>query len=297
MQPALDWGTGVVLWFQQFSPTLDLPFRGLTFLGGEVFFLLLLPALYWSVDRRLGARLIVLFLISAYLNAAAKTLAAQPRPFDYDSRVKALVHAGSGGFPSGHTQHTAVVWGYLCASIRRPAVCVLAAVLMVLVPLSRVYLGVHFPTDLLGGYLLGGLLLWLYLRLEPSLEAWFRRRGAAFQAGTAVTVSAALMLAAPAGAPWAMSVGGALCGMGTGFVLERRLVGFKTAAGTGRRLVRVVTGLSVLVLLWSGLRLGFDGLHPEALFRWVRYAAVGMWGALGAPWLFCAVGLAERERS
>lgn len=299
MQPALDWGTGVILWLQQFSPALDLPFRGLTFLGGEGFFLVLLPAIYWCVDRRLGARLILLFLLSAYLNAAAKVLAAQPRPFAYDSRVKALVHAASGGLPSGHTQHTTVVWGYLwaSASVRRAFVAVPAAALMVLVPLSRVYLGVHFPTDLLGGYLLGGLLLWVYVRLEPSMEAWFRLRGPIFQGAAAAAVSAALTLAAPSGDPWAMSVAGALWGMGTGFVVERRLVGFGTAGSAGRRLMRFVTGVAVVMLLWSGLRAGFDGLQPETVFRWLRYAALGLWGALGAPWLFCAAGLAERERA
>ncbi|MBC8446155.1 MAG: hypothetical protein H8D78_00245, partial [Chloroflexi bacterium] len=51
MESILDWGINVILWFQQFSPTLDLPFKVLTFMGEEEFFLLLLPLVYWCLDR------------------------------------------------------------------------------------------------------------------------------------------------------------------------------------------------------------------------------------------------------
>ena len=83
MEGILNWGIEVVLWFQQFSPTLDLPFKALTFMGDEAFYLLLMPLVYWSIDRRTGARLIILLLSSVYLNAVAKVIADQPRPFNY----------------------------------------------------------------------------------------------------------------------------------------------------------------------------------------------------------------------
>ena len=170
MEPILDWGIEVVLWFQQFSPALDLPFKLLTFMGQEEFFLLLLPLLYWCLDRRTGARLVVLFLFSSYLNAVIKILGAQPRPLDYaPDRVQPLWEQGGYGFPSNHTQSAVVVWGYLAAQFRRTWLWVVAGLLMVLIPLSRVYLGVHFPTDLLGGYVLGAIVLLLYLRLEPRV--------------------------------------------------------------------------------------------------------------------------------
>ncbi len=83
----LDWGIQVVLWCQQFSPTLDLPFVILTFLGDEKFFLPLLALLYWCVDRRMGARLGLLLVLSSCVNALAKDLFEQPQPFAYDARV------------------------------------------------------------------------------------------------------------------------------------------------------------------------------------------------------------------
>ena len=177
MKPVLGWGIEVVLWFQQFSPALDLPFKSLTFLGNLEFFLICMPLIYWCLDRRLGARLLILFLISAYINSVAKVIADQPRPFQYDSRVKALVPASGGGLPSGHTQSAVVVWGYLALQVRRPMLWILAGFLMIAIPVSRLYLGVHFPTDLLGGYILGILLLVLYLQFVLKVEAWLIQKG------------------------------------------------------------------------------------------------------------------------
>ena len=119
MENILEWGIEVVCWFQQFSPKLDLPFIIFTFLGEEIFFLLLLPLMYWCVDRHIGARLAIIFLFSAYLNAFAKMLASQPRPFLYDDRVLKLFHAEGGGFPSGHTQNAVVVWGYMSNAFKK----------------------------------------------------------------------------------------------------------------------------------------------------------------------------------
>ena len=172
MEPLLNWGVQVILWLQGGSPLLDLPFIAITNLGSEEFLLVVMAFVFWCVDRRAGARLAALILISAWLNAVAKEIALQPRPFEWDQQVRMIFPATGGGLPSGHTQGTVVLWGYLALAFRRRWLSILAAILMLLVPLSRLYLGAHFPTDLLGGYLLGALILLAYLRLEPpSSEA------------------------------------------------------------------------------------------------------------------------------
>jgi undecaprenyl-diphosphatase len=140
-QASLD----LIRWLQQFSPALDPLFHGFTFLGDELFFLVFLPLIYWSIDRRVGARLVVLFLCSTYLSDLLKLWADQPRPFEVDPQVRALVDIDTGGFPSAHTQNTLVVWGYLAFIFRRRWLWWLTALFLILVPLSRLYLGVQFP--------------------------------------------------------------------------------------------------------------------------------------------------------
>jgi membrane-associated phospholipid phosphatase len=292
MQSILDWGVNVVLWFQQFHPVLDLPFKGFTLLGEEEFFMLLLPLVYWCLDRRTGARLAVVFLFSAWSNAVAKVLAAQPRPFQYDSRVLQLFDVTGGGLPSGHTQNTVVIWGYLAAQFRRPWLWIVAAALMIFVPLSRIYLGLHFPTDLLGGYILGAGLLLIYLKLEPVVEAWLARRRLAWQIGLAVLVPALLLLIFPTSDESAVTGAAMLLGMGVGIPLERRRVGFEAAGPWPKRLLRLALGVAVLFALRFGLKAAFDGLDPEPVFRFVRYSIIGLFAALIAPWAFVRMRLA-----
>ena len=172
MDSILEQGIPVILWLQRFSPGLDGLFAVITFLGNMEFFLIFLPLVYWCIDRRTGVRLAVVFLVSAYVNFGAKALAGMPRPFQFDARVRSIVHASGNGFPSGHTQGAVVLWGFLAATYRRFWLWILAAALMVAIPLSRLYLGVHFPIDLLGGYLIGGTILGLYLWIEPRVASW-----------------------------------------------------------------------------------------------------------------------------
>jgi membrane-associated phospholipid phosphatase len=295
VQPFLDWGVDVIRWFQQFSPILDLPFKSLTFLGNLEFFLIFMPLIYWCIDRRMGARLLVLFLISAYVNAISKVVAGQPRPFQYDSRVQQLVHATGGGLPSGHTQGTVVVWGYLASQIRSGRLWIIAGFLMIAIPISRLYLGVHFPTDLFGGYFLGSVLLILYLRFVLKVETWLVAKGVIWQTAAAVILPILLFWFSPQGSRYALSACGALLGFLPGIALERRWIRFRSGGRFWQRSLRFVVGLIVLLGIWLGLRFAFSGLEPVSLFRVVRYACVGLWGALGAPWLFVRLRLAKTK--
>jgi membrane-associated phospholipid phosphatase len=292
MPDVLNWGIKVVLWWQQFSPTLDGLFRFLTFLGGHTFSLLLIFFVYWCVERRTGARLLVLFLFSGYLNSVAKALGGQLRPFDYDSRVKKLTPAGGFGLPSGHTQNTAVVWGYLALSFKNPLVRVLAGLLIVLVPLSRVYLGVHFPTDLLGGYALAVVVLTGFQKYFPALESWMSRQKLMRQVGLALGIPVLLIVMNP-GKTYGTVAAGALMGVALGIVLERRFVRFSAGGPWWKRGVRYGIGVPVLIGLWVGLRPVLASLEPRALFQMLGYILIGLWGAWGAPLVFVRLGLAE----
>lgn len=296
MENLLDWGVNVVLWFQKFSPTFDLFFKCLTFLGNEEFFLLFLPIIYWCVDRRAGARLLFLFLFSAYINSAAKVLANQPRPFNYDLRVKKIVPAGGGGFPSGHTQSAVVLWGYLAYHFRKKRIWILAGILIIGTPLSRIYLGVHFPTDIFGGYVIGVLLLFLFIKVEPLVKKWLSQRGLIWQLGMAVCVPTILIGISPEGDPSCLIAGSTLMGFATGMVLERRWVRFSAVGIWWKRVLRYLLGIAVLFGLWIGLRLGFHNLEPISLFRVIRYTLVGLWSGLGSPWIFTRLNLAETEQ-
>ena len=194
MEPILNWGIEVVLWFQKFSPALDTPFKVLTFLGDKEFYLLLMPMVYWCIHRRVGTGLFVLLLVSALLNESIKLLLDQPRPFNYDPRVIKLVHEDSGGLPSGHTQSAVVVWGYLVYRFKRLHLWMLAGFLVLAIPLSRIYLGAHFPTDLVGGYAIGAVVLFLFLRLDDPIGNWLAKKGIGLQLAVSMGLPVMLLL-------------------------------------------------------------------------------------------------------
>jgi hypothetical protein len=264
-------------------------------MGDEAFYLLFMPLVYWCIDRRTGATLFILLLVSAYLNAVAKVMVDQPRPFNYDPRVKSLGHAAGGGLPSGHTQNAVVIWGYLARQYRKTIGWMIAGFLMIGIPLSRIYLGVHFPTDLVGGYLLGALILILFIRFAPRLENWLAEKGFVRQLLLALVLPMLLIFLNSTGNTYVLSMIAALFGVSVGFVLERRYVRFSSHGLVGKRIIRYLLGIFILFGLWIGLRFAFVSLEPAGFFRFVRYSLVGLWGGLGAPWLFVRWKLAERE--
>ena len=79
-----------------------------------------------------------------------------------------------------------------------------------------------------------------------------------------------------------------------GVVLERRWVGFKTGGIWWKQIVRYLAGILILVGVWLGLKLGFQDLEPESVFRVIRYSVVGLWCSLGAPWLFVRLKIAKK---
>ena len=292
MEAIWQWGLDLIRTIQLVhGPALDALFKGITFMGDEEFFLILLPLIFWCVDFAVGARLAFAFLLSCYANAGLKDLFAHPRPFDLDPAVK-LYEAEGYGLPSGHSQSAVVVWGTIAAGFRQTWLWVVAILLMVLIGFSRIYLGVHFPTDVLGGWAVGAVFLAAYLALEPRVTAWLKQAGLAVQVVLAVAVPLALLLLHPTAdtaSPLAV-----LAGMGAGIALTRRVAPFSAAGPLWQRAVRFLVGALVLLVIYFGLKLVFPGQGEPLYFalRVVRYALVGLWAGLGAPWLFRRLRLA-----
>jgi membrane-associated phospholipid phosphatase len=302
MEGIWRWGADVIIAIQAIhTPVGDGFFNIITSLGSEEFYLLLLPLLYWCIDKRIAQRLAYLFLFSAYSNAALKDLFRHPRPFEYDPRVLKLDWVPADelgyGFPSGHSQSAITVWGYLAAWIRRRWMWALAATTVVLIAFSRMYLGVHFPTDVIGGLLIGGIWLGLFVVIEPRLARWLSRQTLGLQIGLAVVVPAALLLVYSSGD--ATAAMGTLIGLGVGIVVEDRVIRFSPGGPIWQRAARFVVGAVVILILREGLKLVFPG-EGEALyvfFRVFRYSLVGLWAALAGPWVFRRLGLVSSVKS
>jgi hypothetical protein len=242
-----------------------------------------------------------------------------PRPYWYDRRVSALSTETSFGFPSGHSQNAVVVWGSLAGGIGKAWAWIAAVVIIILISFSRVYLGVHFPVDMIGGWLIGAILLWTLMRLETPVLHWLDGQSLLIRIAVVFLVSvsliaiaafARLMLAgwelpaewienARAADPSAepinplalkgiISNAALFFGLAVGGIWIYEKGGFETRGTLWQQVLRYLVGLVGVLVLWRGLGFFFpDGetLIPFSL-RYIRYALVGVWVSGLAPLLF-----------
>jgi len=293
-------GLEVILWFQSWrTPAVETFFELITHTGTSIFFLLVLPAVYWCWDTAIGRRVVILFLLSVWFTQWLKEWWQHPRPPAISPEVQAAVDAPDFGIPSGHALVTTVLWGTIAWHVRRRWVIVSVIIYVFLVALSRMVLGVHFPQDVIAGLILGLLFLATYARLEPSLSEWFSRQGFWTQIGWVVGTSALLLVIHPFifpdksgyGLRVAMVSVGVLLGGGIGFVLEARYLRIDASGTWWKRVLRYLLGTFVLLLTFFGLDSIFDQLTPIYLFTFIQFSAIGFWVSYGAPWLFVKTGL------
>jgi len=326
MEPILNFGIQINLLFQSLGGWLKLPMELFSFLGTEQFFIVLISTLYWAVNTALGIRIGLLVMINTLIYSALKLAFHQPRPYWYDLHVQGLAEETSFGLPSGHAQNSVVVWGGIAAWIRRPWAWVIAILLILSVGTSRIYLGVHFPTDVLAGWLIGTVILVVYLALETPVKHWLSGQTTVTQILVGFLGSIALLLLSvlvrsllgnyaipqewinnalvvfpesdpinPLNINGAYSTAGVLFGLTMGVALISKRGGLNTAGPWWQRVLRVLLGLVGVVILYLGLGLVFP--HGSDFFanvlRYVRYAIVGLWVAWLAPLSFFALKLAK----
>ncbi|MFN2292457.1 MAG: phosphatase PAP2 family protein [Anaerolineae bacterium] len=303
LESLVPWGTEVLVQIQSASdPWVISLFALISALGGEPFYVILLPLVYWCLDRRMGVGLGCLSLSSAWLNSAIKYTFAIPRPSD--PRLNIQYPETSPSFLSGHAQGATVNWGYLAVRVRNTAFRVVAILLILAIGFSRMVLAVHFPQDVIAGWLVGLVLLALFVWLEPVVGRWISEQHAAVQVGLVVAVSLLMIFLHPADtkglypAEGAITPAASLMGLGIGVVMERAWVRFRADGAWGKRILRLAVGLVIVGILYAGPRLILPEEMPyglEATVRLIRYALLGWVVAFPCPWLFVRLGLAERE--
>lgn len=262
-----------------------------TFLGEETFAILLLIAVYWCWDKRLGEYLLFSLYTAMSVNGLMKDLICRPRPFLNEEfsdlryvKVKSLLvdteHLSSSwSFPSGHSQTAGSIYGSLMNG-RRAWAKIAGMVVILLVMVSRVYLGVHYPTDTIVGAVLGLLCAWVCGLLY---RRFYQHR--ILLMGAAVLLSGVMLLVSPSGdsiKTLAMGVG-AVAGMW----LEDGLVEFRSANGILGRVLRLVIGFAVIM----GIRIGLKALLPDMMWcHALRYGLMGLFGTFVWPWVFTKMG-------
>ncbi len=307
----IPWGYSILLVIESFrTGFLDLLFPIITDFGGEMGYLVILAVVYWSVSKSVGQGLAYSYLFTATLNTWLKTIWRLPRPDSaaleetlnragISDRLQPLIHESSPAFPSGHTQGAFAAWGYMAARFQRTWFWIVAAIIATLIAFSRMYIGVHFPQDILAGFVVGVIYLLLWLWIEPRVQAKLDKTSTGGRYALAVLTPLIVLLVYPVAS--AATALGALIGLGVGFVLEGETLHFKVDGLWWQRVLRGVVGMVLVFTVYFGLSALFGlfdesmGTVMELIWRIIRYGLVGFVGGWGAPWVLMQIGLLEAE--
>lgn len=290
----------LLYWFASIrTPALDAVMGLITRLGEETFFMAAALFVFWCVDKRRGYYLLAVGFTGTLLNQWLKIVCRVPRPWvrDPDFTIVDSARAGAAGysFPSGHTQSAVGLFGGVARFTRRWWLRCVCVVLLLLVCVSRMYLGVHTPADVGASFLLTAALVFL---LYPLIEStlWFPGRmyailGAMLAASLAFAAFVELFpfpadvdranLAEAVKNAWSMA--GAVGGMLVVCLFDNRVLQFPNRAPWWGQLIKLAVGLALVVLVQTALKApllalcgGHEAAHALRYFLMVLTAG-GLW--------------------
>lgn len=274
----------LLYWFESIrNPVLDVFMSLVTHLGEETFFMVGALFVFWCLDKRKGYYLLSVGFVGTLVNQWLKIVCRVPRPWVKDANFtiveSARAEATGYSFPSGHTQTAVGFFGGVARFTGLPLVRVVSIVILLLVSLSRMYLGVHTPADVGVSFLVAAVLvLVLYPLMESTL--WFPNRLYGILGGllafSLAFVAFMEFFPFPAGVDPenlahavknAYSMMGAVGGMLVVSVFDNRLLQFPNRAPWWGQAIKLVGGLVLVVLVKSLLKaplLALCGGHEAA---------------------------------
>lgn len=268
-------------------PALDTLMQLITEGGGELVFMVLAITVFWCIDKRCGYYIFTVGFFGTIINQFLKLAFRIPRPWVLDPNFTIVESARAGttgySFPSGHTQNAVGTFGGLARYTKKRWVRVVCIVLAVLIPFSRMYLGVHTPLDVGVSVLVALVLLFAFYPLFSSDE---RQSRAMWYVLAAVIVLAAAYLAFvlayafPAdidadnlaeGTKTAFTMAGAVLGLLAVYAADRYKLQFDTKAPLLGQILKLVLGLALLVAIKAGLKAPLHALFGGYFADLVRY--------------------------
>jgi membrane-associated phospholipid phosphatase len=325
-------GEDILLFLQTLQNMIfDLYFGVVTTLGDTLPILIIVVILYYTVDKDFINGLIYLLILSAHLNIVAKIFFHNPRPFVYDAQefqvttnvfgTETIWGADGYSFPSGHSMTQGTTWGYVLPKIRNIFIMIIGIILLVTIPLSRSYLGVHWPSDILFGVLFGIIVVWIYMKAEnryrSDIAYWSDSRKIiigiiaslvlvvigflSFYLGTLFTFNQQISMTDPN--VWLETdlgtYPGILAGIVVGQVLESKYVNFTTDYLTKTKVIlRAIIGLVSVVILYllnkavDNIAEGFQTeiLWITSMTNFLSYFIIAFFIAFVIPWFFTKIG-------
>ena len=270
------------------NPFTDFFFSFISFLGEQYIIIAVLGFLYWIYNKKFGETVAITIAVSGVFNNLIKVIVGAKRPFlEYPDRVENLRPGTSTGnsFPSGHTQGFSTMLFSVAFYLKK--LFVISAILVILMMLSRMFLGVHYLEDVLVGAVLGIIFAYIighfinkYYDDKEKLFRFYNYLMIGFFPFVFLFKSDDLF-----------KTYGMLVGLILAITFEHSFVNFDMNISKLKKFIRYFVGLIVMISLQIGLKKIYSPFVDESsdifmYFDFIRYLLIAFVGFGFYPYIF-----------
>lgn len=283
-------------------PFFDFIFSLITHLGEETVFIAISLFVFWCVSKNKGYYILTVGFVGTTINQFLKLIFRIPRPWVLDESFT-IVESARGqatgySFPSGHTQNSVGTFGAIAYTTKRRWVRILSIAICMLVPFSRLYLGVHTPLDVGVSVIVALVLIFatkpVLDKAEKNPYLIYILLGVFFVLSLAFVIFAEHYLPEEQdtenlneGIKNAYTLFGGLVGLIIGYPIEKKYINFDTSGKWYTQILKFVLGLLLLLGLKSGLKALLTLIFGNAgIAHAIRYMIVVVFAIIVWPLTF-----------
>lgn len=275
----LNWEPALMVWLQNLLGEAGATIATLvTMLGEETVMVAILGFIYWCYDKKFGVYVGTNLMVGLVANPMIKNIFLRYRPYMVHPEVKCLkpVHEGDlydpllqgYSFPSGHTSNSSTMYFSLPVYGKKKWLVIIGIMIPFLVGLSRVCLGVHYPTDVMAGWLLGAAVVAVMTFLQKKIQVKWKL----YLLTTVLTVPGCFYCTSND----YFTCFGMMLGFFASSLFEEKYVQFENTKDVKKSIIRVVGGLAVFLGANVILKTIFGLISVEELANVLRVIRYGI---------------------
>ena len=276
----------VIKFIQSFSnPFLDYFFSIITHIGGATIGVIFSVILFWCINKQLGYKFLYAIIFSFSLNNVLKGFFNSPRPIGQTGITSNEIKTATGSsFPSGHSQGNATSFTFMMNEFKNKYVWIIGIFMLIMVPLSRLYLGVHWPKDVIAGTIIGILSVFISNKIfDKSFD----------KSSSLIIYSLIIFLVLGLFLPSndLNKALGAFIGFVISLKLEKKYIKFNPNGKTLTQIIKCTIGIAGALIIY----LLFSKYLKGTYFTILKYFSLTMWITSIAPFIFVKLNLCKKD--